>query len=187
MKHLFEEQYLTHVIAEELRQRYSYSKTELRINLRKGEYSPPRRSMRIDFFGITETESLILEVKQLSDPPNVAFALGEAMMYRNIVRKKRIEIEQKHNIIITEPIKLGLCFPDFPRLYSFNKKDYGFRSWTPDTSILLSELINEISEEVLVFLVKSKVNNKNKTELEKKDLYVQEITDEINLIEGART
>jgi len=186
LKYRFEEEILIPIIAKELRKKYQkykdteFKDTEFYIPLEQNEYSPPRRSIRIDFLGISDSESIIVETKQLCDPSNVAFAFGEVLMYRHIVRDKEKRICKNYNIKIKEPIRLGLCFPDFPQLYKFDKKDYGYRSWTKATCSLVSKLVGEINEKVYVYLIKSRKNKKGRRDLTENDLYVCEISDKIN-------
>lgn len=147
-KFRFEEEVLNEVVSEYLEPRYNRIKEgELKLNVRD-KFSPPYQSIKIDFFGKLKSQDnkhyLILELKQKSDPPNIMMALGEALMYRQMISDEPELIpDYNHNI----PIHIGLAFPAFNDLRKKYSKEFKYQSWTEETSKLLHQIIKSLNLE----------------------------------------
>jgi hypothetical protein len=155
----FEDGVLNNVISIYLEECEKYSrigKRGQRLTINKDKFSPPYRSISIDFFGESEDKShyLLLEIKQKSDPPNIMMALGEALMYRHFIKTRTVQMSDIcSSFDEKKDIRLGLCFPDFSNYRDRCDNDpdeFKYQSWSCDTTSFLENIVKNLKEENLI-------------------------------------
>jgi len=83
---------------------------------------------------------MVVECKLKCSPYYIGTSVGEVLMYRELLKKTGVE----------EPIKLGLCFCDFPSPFGT------WFEWVDDQARLLKDIADKIGEEINLFLVRER-------------------------------
>ena len=76
----------------------------------------------------------------MCSPYYIGTAIGEALMYRSLLKQTGVK----------EPIKIGLCFCDFPSPYGT------WFEWGEDQEKLLKDISESIHEDIALFLVRQR-------------------------------
>jgi len=125
--------------------------------------------VRLDVLAVGQSGSLVVEIKINCTPYKITQALGQVRMQRIILREYRDYVEGKYDLVIREPIEIGVCFADLPPRYSETHKNKRWMMWNDKCTQLLDELREE---PVKLFLIRTKADKPSYKELAPEDLEV---------------